>query len=96
MQVSSASTASPANIPLSLQSSGLRSNVERTVTGVGPRTGPQEYVPAPPTPPRPSRIDLDEGTEKRMGRIKEVQVAFRAALNMANSIEDQLLLDPII
>ena len=95
MQVSSASNANPGSIPLSLQSTRARSNVDRTVTAVGPRTEPQEYV-LQPTPTAEPKINLDAGTEKKLSRIKEVQVAFKAALNIANSIENQYLLDPII
>ena len=95
MNVSSATSANPASIPLSLQSTRPRGMEERSVSAVGPRTEPQEYL-APDAARSAPRIDLDDKTEKKLGRIKEVQVAFMAALSMANSIEEQYLLDPII
>ncbi len=95
MNVSSASSSSPASIPLSLQSTRPRNNDNSPVSAVGPRTEPQEYF-APDASRSAPKVDLDDKTEKKLGRIKEVQVAFMAALNMANSIEEQYLLDPII
>lgn len=96
MQVSSTSNASPANIPLSLQSSQPRSHEERTVTAVGPRTVPPEYFVPQSAPAARLPENLDSTTEKKLSRIQEVQVAFRAALHIANLIEDQYLLEPII
>jgi hypothetical protein len=96
MQVSSSSQTSPANIPLSLQSSRPHSREDRTVSAIVPRSAPQECVPPPPAPISHPPVELDPGTEKKLSRIKEVQVAFRAALNIANSIEEHYLLDPII
>ena len=96
MQVSSTSNSSPANIALSLQSTGGRGNVDRTVTAVGPRANPQEYVAPQRTPAPQQRISLDPVTEKKLSRIQEVQVAFKAALNIADTIESQYLLEPII
>jgi len=87
--VSSSSQTSPANIPLSLQSSRPHGREDRAVSAVVPRTTPQEYVPPPPAPISRPPVELDAGTEKKLSRIKEVQVAFRAALNIANLIEEQ-------
>ncbi len=95
MNVSSATSSSPASIPLSLQSTRPRSADGKPVSAVGPRAEPQEYL-ISDAPRSALKVDLDDKTEKKLGRIKEVQVAFMAALNMANSIEEQYLLDPII
>ncbi|MBI2949559.1 MAG: hypothetical protein HYY23_18130 [Verrucomicrobia bacterium] len=96
MQVSSTSNTSPANISLELQAAKSRSKNDLPVAAVGPRTEAQEYLPQARVPARAPAVNLDAGSEKKLGRIKEVQVAFKAALNMANSIEDQYLLEPII
>ena len=95
MQVSASNASSLSSIPLSLQSTRPRNTEDRSVSAVGPRTEPQEYF-IPDAPRSAPKVDLDDKTEKKLGRIQEVQVAFMAALNMANSIEEQYLLDPII
>lgn len=96
MQVSSAGNSSPAQIALSLQSAKSRDNSDRSVTPVGPRAEPLDYPPPVPQRTASSMIDVDAGTEKKLSRIKEVQVAFKAALSIADSIESQYLLDPIV
>lgn len=95
MQVSSTSNTSPASVPLSLQSTA-RGNLDRPVAPVSSRSATQDYAPTSAKQPPVATIELDAGTEKKLSRIKEVQVAFRAALNIADSIESQFLLEPII
>ncbi len=68
---------------------------DKTVMAVGPRPAPEEYVSQTGSGPQPG-ISLDAGTEKKLSRIQEVQVAFRAALTLADSIDDQYLLEPIL
>ena len=96
MQVSSASNSSPANTAFSLQSTATRGNVDRTVTAVGPRANPQEYVaPKPPTPTQP-QINVDAATEKKLSRIQDLQVTFEAARSIVDSIDREYLLEPIM
>jgi hypothetical protein len=95
MNISSTNSASLAGIPLSLQSTRPRGSEDRSVAPVERRNQTQEYL-VPDAPKNEQRTDLDDKTEKKLGRIKEVQVAFMAALNIANSIEEQYLLEPII
>jgi hypothetical protein len=95
MEVSSTTHSSLSKIPLSLQSARPRQDSDSTVAAVGPNTEHPDHVFQSASNPEP-RLNLDDGTEKKLNRIKEVQVAFHAALNIANSIESQYLLDPII
>lgn len=93
MQIASAGNSNLANIPVSLQSTRSRSGTGRNVDPVGPRTESEPYL-AQPTPN--SKVDLDPSTEKRLDRIKEVQVAFKAALGVTDFIQNEYLLDPIL
>lgn len=95
MQVSSSNLSKLSSVPLALQPARPRGMGEPTVEAVGERSEPQERFTQPPAHST-SIAHLDSGTEKNLGRIKEVQTAFQAALNITTSIEEQYLLDPII
>ncbi|MBI4657951.1 MAG: hypothetical protein HY735_03725 [Verrucomicrobia bacterium] len=95
MQVSPSNLSNLSNIPLALQAAPLRNLTDPTVAAVSKRTEAQEdYYQAGAH--SSGVTDLASDTEKRLGRIKEVQVAFKAALNITASIEEQYLLDPIV
>lgn len=96
MQVSSARSSSLANLPLSLHSAKPDANTERSVGAIVPRIQAPEYSVPSPTEARAQQIDLDPGTEKKLSRIKEVQIAFQAAMNLTDHINSQFLLDPIV
>ena len=95
MQVSSASNAGRASISLALQSTRSQRETDTTVTAVGPHPDPQEYV-SQLVSRSQAGVNLDSGTEKKLNRIKEIQVAFSAAKDIADSIESQYLLEPIV
>lgn len=96
MQVSSTNSSGIAGLPLALQSARSRNNAGApAVSAVGRQVESHENLSQSSNEIEP-KISLDSGTEKKLGRIKEIQIAFKAALSAADSIQSQYLLDPII